>query len=161
VNGYLPAAFTHGALTYLPDAYTANKSFPNATYQYVAANCTSGGSNKSYLPTFDLNVFTAANAAGTGTLMVEGQWLTTALDTAPYAVSTSAGKPTLSAGQKVQIPGALQSGLALAPCATIGNLLASAASQYPVYSGSKSLGVTPALITLLNAINNNQAITCV
>jgi hypothetical protein len=161
VNGYLPSVFTHGALTYLPDAYTANKSFNTATYQYIAANCTAGGSDKSYLPTFDLNVFTAANAAGTGTLMVEGQWLTTALDTAPYAVFTSAGKPTLSAGQKVQIPAALQSGLALAPCDTIGNLLTSAASRYPVYAPSKSLGVTPGLITLLNAINNNQAITCV
>jgi hypothetical protein len=161
VNADLPAAFTHGALSYLPDAYTANKSFPIATYQYVAANCTSGGSNKSYLPTFDLNVFTAANAAGTGTMMVEGQWLTTALNTAPYTASTSAGKPTLNAGQKVQIPVALRTPLALAPCDTIGNLLANAASQYPVYSGSKSLGVTPALITLLNAINNNQAITCV
>jgi hypothetical protein len=159
VNSHLPVAFAHGTLTYLPDAYQQNKTFISSAYNYLSAQCTVGGT-KSFLPAFDLNVFTAANASGTGTMMVEGQWFTTAMDTATYTVSTSAGKPTLGAGQKVQIPSALQTGLGLNACDTVGNLLTSAAAQYQAYAPSKTTGVTPALITLLNAINNNQAITC-
>jgi hypothetical protein len=60
----------------------------------------------------------------------------------------------------VLIPAVLQTGLGLASCDTIGDLLSSSASAYSTYSPSKTSGITPALITLLNAINNNQAITC-
>ena len=161
VNGYLPGSFSHGAASYLPDAYTQNKSFqPLATYQYVSAECGTSG-KKSYLPTFDMNVFTAANAAGTGTMMDEGQWLTTAMNTASYPNFTTAGRPTLSGTQGVVIPTALRTPLGLTQCSTISDLLSHAASNYPSYASSKTLtGVTPALITLLNAINNNQAQTC-
>ncbi|MCW2598521.1 MAG: hypothetical protein JWM02_350 [Frankiales bacterium] len=158
VNGYLPALGSHGALNYLPDAYTSAKS-PASAYYYDSAACTTL-SAKSYLPTFDLNVFSVAAAAGTGTKMVEGQWLTTALDTATYVNSSSAGKPTLSAGQKVIIPSALQTGLGLATCDTVGHLLTASAGQYSGYASSKT-AITAALIPLFTAINQSQAQTCI
>jgi hypothetical protein len=160
VNGYLPLTFTHGANTYLPDAYTSAK-FPLTTYSYNSGECVTPTTSKSYLPTFDLNVFSVAAAAGTGTKMVEGQWLTTALNTATYTVSTSAGKPTLNAGTKVVIPVALRgaTSLDLATCDTIGHLLTNSAGKYGSYATSKT-AITSALIPLLTAINQDQAQTC-
>jgi hypothetical protein len=165
VNGYLPTTFAHGKLTYLPDAYTAYKAKGvdfTTGYQYDSTKCVGPPtSNKSYLPVFDLNVFTAASASGTGTMMVEGQWLTTALDTASYPLPAvyTPGKPALSPSLGVKMPTALQTGFGLAACDTISNLLTQAAGQYASYASSKA-AVTSALITTLNAINNNQAQTC-
>jgi hypothetical protein len=59
----------------------------------------------------------------------------------------------------VKMPTALQTGFGLAACDTISNLLTQAAGQYASYASSKA-AVTSALITTLNAINNNQAQTC-
>jgi NAD(P)-dependent dehydrogenase (short-subunit alcohol dehydrogenase family) len=156
-NAYLPTLFTHGANTYLPDAYTTGFKTP-ADYLYASSNCTVS-TTKSYLPTFDTNVFSVAAAAGTGTKMVQAQWLTTALDTATYASYTSAGRPTLSAARRIVIPTALQTGLGLAPCDSVGNLLSASAGQYSGYAASKA-AVTNALIPLLTAINQSQAQTC-
>jgi hypothetical protein len=103
-------------------------------------------------------VFNAANAAGTGTPMELGQWLTTTLDTAPGYMNAGAGVPTLSKNQLVKntivLPG-------LSPCTTVGSLLQAAVSYFnstPAYAGNKS--VVTAFITEFNNINNNQQQTC-
>jgi uncharacterized repeat protein (TIGR01451 family) len=162
LNSYLPTTYTHGVSTYLLDAhaaYYAKKAADQAAYYYDRSQCTGPTTSRSYLPAFDITVFTAANASKTGTRMVEGQWLTTALNTATYANYTSAGRPTLDAAQKVVIPAALQSGLGLAACDTIGHLLTKSAALYPQYATGKTT-VTSALITLLDAINNDRAAVC-
>lgn len=164
-NGYVGASSgTSSSANYLPDAYVTYYKSNQGQYLYDSTKCaTPTTSNKSYLPVFDLNVFAAANASGTGTWMVEGQYLTTVLNTASGYVNAGAGAPTLDASTRVQIPLALQTasttGIGLAACDTIGNLLNKAASQYTTYSSGKT-AATSALITLLTKINQNQAQTC-
>jgi len=158
-NGHLPAVFVHGSTKYLPDAYTA---YSSKFKQYDSAKCTTTG-DSSYLPTFDINVFTAANASQTGTQMVEGQFLTTALNTAAGYVNQGAGVPGgPSLGSTgVVIPLQLQgaANLGLGSCATVSDLLTAAAARYPNYASSKT-SVTQALIPLLTNINQSQALTC-
>jgi hypothetical protein len=163
-NGYLPAVFTHGFGTYLPDAYSSyfgKTTVAQSAYYYNSANCGGPTNVKSYLPTFDMNVFTAANASGTGTWMVEGQWVAAALNTASYPNFTSAGRPTLTATGNIVIPASLQGagGIGLNACDSIGNLLTATAASYPSYAANKT-AITSALITLLTKINQNQALTC-
>jgi hypothetical protein len=123
---------------------------------YVPANCASPTKNNiSYLPAFDLKVFSAANAAGSGTAMELGQWLTTVLDTASYPTYTSAGRPTLNKNQTVTNPSLL---FGLPGCTSIDSLLSGAVTQFSTYSVTKS--TVTAAITEFNNINNNQQITC-
>ena len=95
--------------------------------------------------------------------MVEGQFLTTALNTAAGYVNQGAGVPGgPSLGSTgVVIPVQLQgaANLGLGSCASVSDLLTAAAANYPNYAASKT-SITQALIPLLTNINQSQALTC-
>lgn len=151
VNGYL------GATLGIVNASTAT----TGSWNSAACATVSIAPKSPYLPTFTYNAIKAANASGTGQPMLEGQWLTTALDTSAYGWWTGAGKPTLNKLQGIKIDATITVPLGLAAattCDQVGDLLSRAASQFASYGGNKS-SVT-ALLSLFDRINNNKQQTC-